>query len=180
MSAIMNMFRGYPGWKPTPSRNGTQASNGDGHPVDAQVLSKDRQVLLDAVEAANATVTQDVVEKAVKSSEDGAATKDVVARALEAAPHGVAKAAASDAGLTQETLDKIFLTIVETFQWVLRVATVGLIAVIGLAAFVKDFDPSHVQIMLTAFTTVAGILAGFITGQALSGSGPKGRKEEKA
>lgn len=25
----------------------------------------------------------------------------------------------------------------------------------------------HVQIMLTAFTTVAGILAGFITGQAL-------------
>jgi len=115
----------------------------------------------------------------VKSSEEGAA-KDVVARALEAAPHGIAKAAVSEAGLTQETLDKIFLTIVETFQWVLRVATVGLIAVIGLAAFIKDFDPAHVQIMLTAFTTVAGILAGFITGQALSSSGTKGRKEEKA
>lgn len=31
----------------------------------------------------------------------------------------------------------------------------------------KNGPVGHVRIMLTAFTTVAGILAGFITGQAL-------------
>jgi hypothetical protein len=172
MSTILDTIRRYPSWKLTPSEDGTQASTTAEYPVDAQALSKDRRVLLKAVEEADAAVTQDIVAKAVTSAEDGAA-KGVVARALEAAPHSIAKAAVSEAGLTQETLDRIFLMIVETFKWVLQVATIGLIAVVGLAAFVKDFDPAHVQIMLTVFTTVAGILAGFITGQALSGGGSK-------
>ena len=38
--------------------------------------------------------------------------------------------------------------------------------IIVLAGF-RDVDLAHIQIMLTVFTTVAGILAGFITGQAL-------------
>jgi hypothetical protein len=175
MSTILNTILGYPSWKLTPAKDGTQAGATAVYPLDAQALSKDRQALLKAVEEADAVVTRDVVEKAVKSTEGGA-TKEVVARVLETAPHGIAKAAASEAGLTQETLDKIFVMIVATFRWVLQVATIGLIVVIGLAAFVKDFDPAHVQIMLTVFTTVAGILAGFITGQALSG--PDGRKEQ--
>jgi len=39
--------------------------------------------------------------------------------------------------------------------------------VIVLDEFTDGVEQTHVQIMLTAFTTVAGILAGFITGQAV-------------
>jgi hypothetical protein len=39
--------------------------------------------------------------------------------------------------------------------------------VIALDGFSDGVDQTHDQIMLTAFTSVAGILAGFITGQAL-------------
>jgi hypothetical protein len=44
---------------------------------------------------------------------------------------------------------------------------------------VSDVDVAHIQIMLTVFTTVAGILAGFITGQALGTSGSQRRDEGK-
>ncbi len=57
--------------------------------------------------------------------------------------------------LTPQTLDRIWITIVRTFSWVLGGATVGLVAIVLLDIF-YPVELAHVQIMLTMFTTVAG------------------------
>ena len=59
--------------------------------------------------------------------------------------------------------------IVKTFATVLVVGMIALVGVVILAAF-REVDKDLVQIMLTVYSTVAGILAGFITGQAVSSS----------
>jgi hypothetical protein len=165
-------------WKLIPTRKDSRASLRAERPVDTQPPYEDQQVLLQAVKEADRNVKQAIVENAVKAADNGAA-QELVTQAIEAAPHGAAKAAISESGISQETLDEIWRAIVGAFKWVLQVATVGLIAVIILDVF-ADVDLAHLQIMLTVFTTGAGILAGFITGQALGGSGVKGRKESNS
>ena len=49
------------------------------------------------------------------------------------------------------------------------VSSLRLVGVVGLAVF-REVDKDLVQIMLTVFSTVAGILAGFKTGQAVGTS----------
>lgn len=71
--------------------------------------------------------------------------------------------------VTQVTADEIWRTVVGTFKWVLWGATLALVAAIGVALF-REVDQALVQILLTVFTTVAGIFAGFIGGKALGGS----------
>jgi len=61
MSTILNTILRNPSWKLTPSQDGTQAGTTTDYPLDAQALSKDRRVLLKAVEEADAAVTQDIV-----------------------------------------------------------------------------------------------------------------------
>jgi hypothetical protein len=163
-------------WTLIPTQKYSRASFEAERPVDSQPPYEDQQVLLQAVKEADPNVTQAIIENAVKAADNGAAQK-LVTQAIVAAPHGAAKAAISEAGLSQETLDDVWLAIVGAFKWVLQVATVGLIAVIVLDVF-GNVDLAHIQIMLTVFTTCAGILAGFITGQAL-GSGGRGRNEGK-
>jgi hypothetical protein len=164
-------------WKLIPTQKNPRASLGAERPVDTQPPYANQQVLLQAVKEAEPNVKQAIVESAVKAADNGAA-QGLVTQAIEAAPHGAAKAAISETGLSQETMDQIWLAIVGAFKWVLWIATVGLIAVIVLDIF-GDVDLAHIQIMLTVFTTCAGILAGFITGQALASSGVKGRNQGK-
>lgn len=64
------------------------------------------------------------------------------------------------------TADEIWRTVVRAFRWVLWGATLALVAAIGVALF-RDVDISLIQILLTVFTTAAGIFAGFIGGKAL-------------
>jgi hypothetical protein len=71
--------------------------------------------------------------------------------------------------ITQATADQIWLKVVDAFKWVLWGATIALVAAIGVALF-HEVDQALVQILLTVFTTVAGIFAGFIGGKALGGS----------
>ena len=89
---------------------------------------------------------------------------------------GTAEAALKDAriSLHPETLDVIWRRIVTTFSWVLGGATAGLVMIVILDIF-YPVELAHVQIMLTMFTTVAGILAGFITGQAVGTAQERGR-----
>jgi hypothetical protein len=68
-----------------------------------------------------------------------------------------------------QAADKIWVMIVKTFATVLVVGMIALVGVVILAAF-REVDKDLVQIMLTVYSTVAGILAGFITGQAVSSS----------
>jgi hypothetical protein len=68
--------------------------------------------------------------------------------------------------ITPVTADEIWRTVVGAFKWVLWGATLGLIGISGLAAF-RNVDLANILIMLTVFTTTAGILAGFLGGQAV-------------
>ncbi len=72
MSTILNTILRSPTWKLTPAEDGTQASTAAEYPAGAQALSKDRQVLLKAVEEADAAVTQDIVEQRISSEVDNA------------------------------------------------------------------------------------------------------------
>jgi hypothetical protein len=81
-------------------------------------------------------------------------------------------------GPSQGTLDRVWQWTVATFAIVLGIATIGLFVVIGwdtvVAPQASAVDPSHLQIMLTVFTTTAGILAGFITGHAVGKASEEG------
>jgi len=68
---------------------------------------------------------------------------------------------------TQAVADQTWLIVVQAFRLVLWIATVGLVAAVGVSLF-REVDIVFVQILLTVFTTVAGIFAGFIGGKALS------------
>ena len=70
---------------------------------------------------------------------------------------------------SSQVTDQIWVMIVRTFAIVLVVGMVSLVGVVALAVF-REVDKDLVQMMLTVFSTVAGILAGFITGQAVGSS----------
>lgn len=72
---------------------------------------------------------------------------------------------------SQAVTDEVWLTVVRAFEWVLWVATAALVAGVGIALF-RQVDQALIQILLTVFTTVVGVFAGFISGKALGGSAP--------
>jgi hypothetical protein len=88
---------------------------------------------------------------------EGGDQQELLTQAIDSVPAGTAEAAVKDARvpLTPQTLDRIWITIVRTFSWVLGGATVGLVAIVLLDIF-YPVELAHVQIMLTMFTTVAG------------------------
>jgi hypothetical protein len=125
-----------------------------------------RNLITEAVDAAAPDAKKDLVAKAVKNSDEAQA---LLTEAINAAPAGAAEAAINDSKLpkpTTGTIDRIWMIVVGTFAVVLIGATAALVAAVVLDIF-YEIEPAHVQIMLTMFTTVAGILAGFITGQAV-------------
>ena len=67
---------------------------------------------------------------------------------------------------TQPVTDRIWQIIVWAFAIVLVGVAGALIAAIFLLETVQQAE--HIQILLTVFTTAAGILAGFISGRASS------------
>lgn len=131
------------------------------------------QIINAAVSAAPADATKAAFVKAVKNAE-GDEAQDLISEAINAVSSRTAKSAIEEAGLTPETLDRIWLFIVKTFGYVLCGSTVALVVTVVLDVFFP-VEPDHVQIMLTVFTTVAGILAGFITGQAVGTATERGR-----
>ncbi len=82
-------------------------------------------------------------------------------------------AVANQFGPSQETTDTVWLMVVGAFRWVLWGSTLALVGAIGVALF-RDVDQAFIQILLTVFTTVAGIFAGFIGGRALGSSSSGG------
>jgi hypothetical protein len=112
-------------------------------------------------------VKKAAVGEAVETTPNKDEQKEVLEKGLREAQSATQHALAQEYGPSQPTLDEIWRWIVKTFAFVLVASTVGLLIVIALDGFSEGVDQTHVQIMLTAFTTVAGILAGFITGQAL-------------
>jgi hypothetical protein len=138
-----------------------------------------------AIETAHDENEKEIVHDAVESTSTLAARKSAAATVVNTASSENRQAVAREAVEqlsseaqkdlahhflpSREAADKIWLMIVKTFATVLVVGIAGLVGVVILAIF-REVDKDLVQIMLTVFSTVAGILAGFITGQAVGTS----------
>ncbi len=109
------------------------------------------------------------------NSDDDREAQELVAQAINAAPARTAQAAVDKAGISSQTLDRIWILIVKTFAYVLGGATLALVAIVILDIF-YDVELAHVKIMLTIFTTVPGILAGVRTGQAIGTAQERNRE----
>lgn len=96
------------------------------------------------------------------------AKKDVAAQAIRTLSFEDREDLAERVLPTQGIADRIWQIIVWAFALVFVLSALALFA----AAF---WNPDQIQILLTVVTTVAGVLAGFISGRASSGgSGRQG------
>jgi hypothetical protein len=120
--------------------------------------------------APNAEIRKAAVGKAVETA-DPRHEQEILSKAFREAHPAALEKVVDEHGPSQRTLDKVWQWIVVAFASVLGVATIGIFVVIGWDTVVEpdtaSVDPAHLQIMLTVFTTTAGILAGFITGHAV-------------
>jgi hypothetical protein len=138
-----------------------------------------QEVITAAVRAASPEAKKVAAAEAVSTAPD-VNKQDVAVEAIRSLPSDEAREKVASQFLpppTQPVTDEIWLTVVSTFKWVLWGATVALVAAIGVALF-REVDIAYIQILLTVFTTVAGVFAGFITGQFAgrsTGGGSTGR-----
>ena len=151
----------------------------------------------EAVRSVSKEAKNDVVAAAIRAVPEGQqsdaavaaveavpneAKKDVVAAALRGATNSTKREVATEAVSSlstkeqvelaerflpdQPVTNRLWLIIVSTFAAVLVTATLALVA--GVLVF-EGVDAASIQVLLTVFTTVAGILAGFISGRTSSG-----------
>jgi hypothetical protein len=125
-----------------------------------------KDVAADAVQALPPETKKDLVVNAIRDlpEED---QKDVAGRTIqELKPKDRLDVFGNP---SQVVTDKIWLTIVRTFAAVLLVSAIALLYV---SIWPPPGDANSTQVMLPVFTSIAGILAGFISGRAsASGSG---------
>jgi|SRR5215207_2511292 len=163
----------------------------------AQALSPEarKDVATETVQALGHEARKDVVSEAAQALPTEG-KKEVAAEAAQALPHEVKKDFIDNAfqGLSKEdrkditgkafqqldpkdrrdvagnpsqiVTDKIWLTIVYTFAFVL-VASAGGLLYVSIWPPTGEANPT--QVMLPVFTSIAGILAGFISGRASAG-----------
>jgi hypothetical protein len=117
-----------------------------------------------AVNAAPDELKADVAAAALRAV-PAAGKAGVVNAAARALPAGDQEALAAELVPDQLVTNQIWLVIVKTFAIVLSVSTVALMAAL-IASFWRTVDAALVQMVLTVFTTVAGILAGFVSGRS--------------
>lgn len=117
-----------------------------------------------AVNAAPDENKGDVAAAAVDAVPD-AKKADTLTSAIRNAPQRVHQQVADQLLPDQVMTNKIWLGIVVTFALVLGGTTLGLVGA-TFVGFWHKVDTANVQVLLTVFTTSAGILAGFISGRA--------------
>ena len=117
-----------------------------------------------AVNAAPVENKADVATAAVDAVPD-ARKADTLTSAIRNAPQHVTQQVADRLMPDQVITNKIWFGIVVTFALVLGGTTLGLVGAVFIG-FWRKVDAANVQILLTVFTTSAGILAGFISGRA--------------
>jgi hypothetical protein len=149
-----------------------------------------RREATEMVQSLPADATKDVATAALQSLPPGTTQerKDIATAALQSLPTNTAEAvqvrkdvattavqglSAKDQaevagqlqGPTQQVTNRIWQIIVWAFSIVFVLGTGALI----VGVFI---NPQQLQILVTVFTTVAGILAGFISGRASSSESP--------
>ena len=123
---------------------------------------------LDPSEKIIAKTEKEVVSEAVKSAETLDAKLAASGQAVSSADNGDQASPQAREALRQmllpgqKAIDRIWQTVVGAFAFVLCASTLTLIGAVFM-----NTDQGLAQILLTVFTTVAGILAGFISGKAV-------------
>ena len=113
--------------------------------------------------------TAEVVTSGLRSLTDNA-TADVVASAMQTLPDDHKAEVLDRFAPDQAMTNDIWRWIVRTFAIVLVAATLALTTAV-LISFWQPVDAAMMQMLLTIFTTTAGILAGFVSGRASSARG---------
>jgi hypothetical protein len=121
-----------------------------------------QDVAAEAVQALPPEAKQDVAAEAVRSLPPEAKKEAAVTAAQTLSPEDKEDIIGRLQGPTQRTADRIWQLIVGTFALVFVLGSVALFVAVFL-------NLTQVQMLLTVFTTVAGILTGFISGRASSG-----------
>jgi hypothetical protein len=172
--------------QPEPNR-GPEMS--DGAPTNAAAAAAAVQSLPDAAKASVAEAAMNALPDAAKASVAEAAMQTLPdaakASVVRAAMQALPDAAQADATVAavralpedaqgellqrfapdQAVTNDIWRWIVTTFAFVLGGATAALVAAV-FVSFWRTVDAALVQMLLTVFTTTAGILAGFVSGRA--------------
>jgi hypothetical protein len=131
------------------------------------------QALPDAAKAGIATATMQALPDSAKANLATAAMQELPDAAQADATVAAVRALPDDAkgelierfAPDQAVTNDIWRWIVMTFAFVLGCATVAMMAAV-LVSFWRTVDTTLVQMLLTIFTTTAGILAGFVSGRA--------------
>jgi hypothetical protein len=134
---------------------------------DAAKASVVASAMKDAGEAARSNIATSMI-KDLPDSAQAAATAEAVRALPGEAQDEVIQRFTPDQTVTND----IWRWIVKTFALVLGGATVALMA--AVVSFWRKVDPAHMQMLLTVFTTTAGILAGFVSGRASTARSPRG------
>jgi len=122
----------------------------------------EQQIVVETVKNADSLGSKvAAAREAVKSAEKGE-QREILEVALDQASDKTRAAIGRGLIPDQWAIDRIWLMVVGAFAFVLCTSALALIA----AVFIKT-DQGLAQILLTVFTTVAGILAGFISGKAV-------------
>ncbi len=141
----------------------------------------EREVITEAVKRTTLDARKAAVAEAVNSAADRN-KKDVAIEAVQALPDAARKAIATEAAQSlgrkaqeevaeclgspdQKVTNRIWQMIIAAFAVVFVGSSIALV----VAVF---FGPEDIQLLLTVVTTVAGILAGFVSGRASSGMRP--------
>jgi hypothetical protein len=121
-----------------------------------------QQIVVETVRNADSLGSKKAAAReAVKSAEKGE-QREIIEGALDQVSDKTRAAIGRGLIPDQWAIDRIWLMVVGAFAFVLCTSALALIA----AIFVQT-DQGLAQILLTVFTTVAGILAGFISGKAV-------------
>jgi hypothetical protein len=117
-----------------------------------------------ALNALSDNATADVVNSAVRTLPTEAKA-GVAKAAVQSLPAEERDKMVQDLKPDQKVTNYIWLCIVTTFAIVLGGAMIALVAAVFLSPS-RNIDQAQVQMLLTVFTTTAGILTGFVSGRA--------------
>jgi hypothetical protein len=126
-------------------------------PAKAGVVTTAMRTLPDATKTSVATAMMQALPDAVQA--------DATAAAVRALPEDAQGELFQRLAPDQAVTNDIWRWIVRTFAFVLVGATVALVSAV-FVSFWREVDTALAQMLLTIFTTTAGILAGFVSGRA--------------
>jgi hypothetical protein len=131
-------------------------------PSEKIIAKTEKEVVSEAVKSAQTLDAKLAAAGQAVSSADNGEQKKILKEAVDQASPQAREALRQMLLPGQKAIDRIWQTVVGAFAFVLCASTLALIGAVFM-----NTDQGLAQILLTVFTTVASILAGFISGKAV-------------